>query len=92
MDTVDVAPGAVIRVRDWPGVVGERFEVVDVVDGPPGSAYPRQVHAMTIERGNHGHRLGAFRAFPLDRCEVDIRATRSNTAVLEGVARRRGGA
>lgn len=70
--TVDDIRGLVVKVRDWPGTTGLRFVVDKVVD-VPGSEYPRQVHAMELEPDG---RCARFRAFPVDRCVVDVKASK----------------
>ena len=74
--TVDDIRGLVIKVKDWPGTVGLRFEVLEVRD-VPGSEHPRQVHALELEPDG---RAARFRAFPLELCTVDVRATQQRQA------------
>ena len=60
-------PGDVIKVRDWPNTLGQRFTIEAIVC-KVGVTYPDQVYAKDSN--------GAFRAFPAANCRLARRTKR----------------
>lgn len=62
-----IEPGDIIKVKDWPNTLGERFRVQKVIPNVQDPSRPASVYAFRIERDR---REAAFRAFPEDHCTV----------------------
>lgn len=78
----EISPGVVVKVRNWPDTQGDRFLVYQVVD-VHGSEWPRQVYAHRLEKGS----VAGFRAFPLEHCRIDPKATKLRRQLESAISR-----
>jgi hypothetical protein len=81
---------SVIRVREWPATIGERYLVKEIRTVKK-SPYPNQVDAWRIERKTGGtYQCATLRTFPLELCEVDEKFTKTYEAHVRRVRARLG--